>query len=295
MKLKHTLQKWFPAVITGLALAGSTALARQLSLATFDTDDSVIDGIGGGVAGTHVWAATGHPGGSSYITEPYANVGGWQETQFNLDSCFPWPGVDCENYINVEFDIKVDVAHSTLDAYGNYGYVQAIGQGWSCNSAGLGWFGFNTMTIANTPGWQHYSAPLAGFNGCMNRLVLDFHENLYGTYTNWAGTCAYWIDNIQFTTPPVPPTSFTKVNNQNIIGTLPCGGLVFYPRQGGEYERCMVYPGPVGPSMGWYGNTPATYSWSISQWPPPSTGYNLNVFWVPTNAMTGGQADGSGI
>jgi hypothetical protein len=233
-----------------------------------------------------VWDATGNPGGSLYVTVPWANQIGWQDYQIAFNQT-----INMGQYINFECDIKVDTAHSTLTDSGDYGGLNLIAQNW--NTGGQGWTTIGSFTIANTSGWQHFSTPLAVYPGVALQEVVALDANQYGSGTNHAGSCSYWIDNVQLTAPAVPMPGFTNINNGPLIGTMPCGGLVFDPRSGGEYERCMVYPGPAGTAMGWYNNTPATYSWSISQFPPTSTGYNLNVFWIPVNAMTGGQGDGA--
>ena len=290
------MQKWIPSIVAALALGSSPAFAQYV-ICSFDSDASCYSGVNGALGAASFDGTVGKPAGSLYISNNWANATGWQETQYSF--VMPgWPGLSMAPYINVEFDLKVDVAHSTLSDSGNYGDIQAVGQGWdgACGNTNLGWIKFGNFVIANTNGWQHYSMPVATFNGgCMNNFVLDMDMNTYGSGPVHAGPVSIWVDNIVFTTPPVPPTSFTTIGSQPMVGQLPCGGLVFDPIAGGQYERCMVYPGVPGAKMQWYNNTPATYSFKIAEFPTGSgfSGYQWNVFWVPTNAMMWGQADGS--
>jgi len=216
MKINTQLQRWFTAGLFGciLVLVGSPALAQNLILCDFSTDVSCISQTGG-VTPTCVWSATGNPGGSAYITIPWANASGWQDSQIDFNQT-----VDCATYSTFECDVMVDTANSTLTDSGNYGRIEFDVQSWS---GGQGWTAIGTVTITNTPGWQHFSVPFGtSYPGTANQFVLQFYVNQWGS-APYAGPCAYWLDNVILTTGapavtniPVAITVDAQLNRHSI-------------------------------------------------------------------------------
>jgi hypothetical protein len=200
MKMNTEMQRWFTAALCGciVVLVGSPALGQNLILCDFATDVSCISQTGG-VTPTYVWSATGNPGGSAYVTIPWANASGWQDSQIDFNQT-----VDCTAYSTFECDVMVDTANSTLTDSGDYGSLQFVAQSWS---GGQGWTIIGTVTITNTTGWQHFSVPFGtSYESTANQFVLQFYVNQWGS-APYAGTCAYWLDNVILTSGASPVTN----------------------------------------------------------------------------------------
>ena len=286
MKQKQKTSHWLTSTAAALALASSTTFADQF-ICSFDTDQCGASS-GGGVAKTITYdAAVGNPAGSVNLVIEWANATGWQDSKYQWGT--GWPGIDCRQFLNLEFDIKVDTANSTLTDSGSYGGVQVVCQGWNGagdNGPGLDWVGIGGVTIAGTNTWQHFSVSLAGFPHYVNNFVINFNANQYGpTNVVHAGNCTYWLDNVKFTSPPLAPPTL-----QAPLPPTPTG-LTLNPITGGQWQRVMVYPGPLGSDFGWYNNTaPVTYSFTVGNFPTQSE-YAANLFLVPNISMPYGAGD----
>lgn len=271
MNQKHMLQHWLPSVIAGLALSSGSAMA-QFVIADFATDASALGGTGGSATPTTSWAATGNPGGSLYVTCPWVDKTGWQDAQLSFNQT-----IDMSKYVNLEADIKVDIAHSTLTDGGDYGGYQLVAQNW--NAGQQGWTVLGGGTISNLPGWQHISVPVAAYQGTALQIVVAFDANQYGTTTPHAGTCSYWVDNVELTSQPM---ALPK-----IVGVKPAApsGLTLLPTGTGNYQRTMVYPGAAGGDYSWHNKTfPVTYSFTIAYFPAVPS-YIANLFIIPTASV----------
>ena len=286
MKHKTKLLNWMPTGILALILAGSAStVLAQLNVATFDTDLSEQNGgTGGSVPPSSItWASTGNPGGSAYITIPWKNQTGWQDSQISFNV-----GGIAANYLLLECDVKVDIANSTLTDSGDYGGVNLIFNGWNGDQ---GWTGVGGGTIANVPGWQHFSGSVAVYSGHFDQVVVAFDANQYGSAPH-AGTCKYWLDNVKLTAAPIytpPPTM------QQPQPAPKHAGLTLLPATTSQYQRVMVYPAAaLGTGFGWYGSAhfPVSYSFTIADY-PNLPNYAAQVFWIPNNAMMWGVNDTS--
>lgn len=280
------------AALALVSLAGINNASADLYYDTFDTSavPPMPDGTGGGLAATssNIWdgAVNGpnepnSPSGSMYVAAAFTNVAGWQELQLNFSA--PGGSLSVGTYLNVEFDLKVDVANSHAAADGTYGGVYPVIQEWSPNNV---WGQLPGQVIAGTSAWQHFKFSMASAPSPMNRLVLDFNTGGSGV-TNMV---KFWVDDIVFTAPPLPAPT--------LLSPIPAPkhpGLQFLPAGGNQYQRVMVYPNPStkGTAFGWYGTTPpVSYSFTITNFPLVG-GYTAQIFWIPNNAMVYGPADTS--
>ncbi|MEJ0090895.1 MAG: hypothetical protein WDM80_14280 [Limisphaerales bacterium] len=281
IRLKHLTLSAAVAVAT---LVGLGKVQAQTYIATFDSSITANDGTGGNCAplATTAWdgavnAPSGPAGGSEYVTIPFGSQTGWQEMQLNFTG-----DRNLANMLNVELDIKVDAAHSTLSG-GRYGALYPVIQNWSGGSPGWGQLSGQDITNNGT-GWQHMKFQLVGVASSLNRLVLDFNSG--GAVTN-----SYWIDNVALTSAPLPlPTMNVPV------ATPKTKGLTFLPATTGQYQRVMVYPNVASPQYGWYGQAtggnPVSYSFTITNFPALGS-YTAQMFFIPINAMQYNQADTS--
>lgn len=280
MKPKIKLPCWIPSAWLGAALVVSAAFSAQAEfiLNTFDSASELIaqDNDWNGGSATLTWDGTVDAGGSAsagslHVTCPYQNIGnGWQE--FQVGRNIPWPYINLSSYINIEFDIKVDTAHSFRDFGGDWGMGQIIIQTWD-------WTPLSSVTITNNTGWQHYKGSLSGVS-TLAHLIVDFHT---GDNTHYStNTISYWIDNVKLTAPPLPPPS---------LGTLkraPSSGLAFIPGASGQYQRSLIYPGPLGSGFGWYNaGHPVSYSFTITNFPTVND-FSIQTFFIPNAFLRGG-------
>lgn len=294
---QNKLNHWIAPVACGLALVGSTSLGIAQSvptlwLATFDSDTSANTGVAGNAAQytpapTNAWSSVNAPGGpttpsgSEYVWVPWQNIGqwGWQEYQMSFNQS---TAPNCANWLNVEYDVKIDTANSFTDWSGNYGSTYVACQCWN----GPGWVQLPGTTLYSTTtngGWQHITASLATFPNVLNNLVID----LIGQQCS--NNVAYWIDNVKLTAAPVAPPTLGELQPP----TAP--GLTLIPCTGGQYQRVMVYPNPnnEGTDFGWFGKTaPVSYSFTITHFPVQND-YAANVFWIPNGQMQYGANDTS--
>jgi hypothetical protein len=285
MKQKTKLLNWIPSGILALTLAGSTSTAlAQLMIADFATTTSAISGTGGSVPPSSVvWDATGDPGGSAYITIPWGNHSGWQDDQIVFGQ-----GANAGAYLNLECDIRVDIPNSTLTDGGDYGGLSLILNGWGGHQ---GWTGLGGGTIANTPGWQHFSGALASYSGPFDQIVIAPDVNQYGS-APYAGTCKYWLDNVRLT---ALPTFIPRPTLQQPQPAPTHTGLTLNPCTQSQYQRVMVYPATaLGTAFGWYNSAhfPVSYSFTIADY-PNLPNYGAQVFWIPNVSMEWGVGDTS--
>jgi hypothetical protein len=291
MKTKQTKYTRLAAVaaVTLAAMAGINTVKAQTWIATFNTDLSeIIQGEGGtpGSTGTYTWDSTQNgpteptsPSGSLYATIPWANVGTWQESQITFAG-----NNNLGNFVNIQMDIKVDVANSHLAPNGTFGQVRMVCNNWS--GAQQGWLPTSTVNITNTGNWQHITLPLVGTPSYAQQLVLNIIGN--GTVTN---TCAYWVDNIALVSAALPPPTL------NVPQFAPKQhGLTLIPQTTSQYQRVMVYPNAASPQYGWYGQAsagnPVSYSFTITNFPSYGD-YTAQMFFIPIASMEYNQNDTS--
>ncbi len=284
--MKSTQRLAWALAGAGLALVLSPNTASAIDdriIGTFDTDIAVADGNygewpAGSSSKTLEWANQDSEGNSASgclrAVVAWTNTHpGWCDSKVTFHDAtggeFAWPGIDCRPYVNLEWDVKVDVANSTLNYKGNYGGMRAVFQGWegaNGNPAGLGWMEVgNVMTVANTNGWQHMKVPLTSYPYNVNKLVLTF------TADDSTNTITYLVDNVKLTAPPQPPPSLS------LEKAVP--GLAFIAASGGQWERQNIRT--IGTNYSWIGRPgPVSYSVDIAKHSSVD-GFRFHMYLVP--------------
>ncbi|HVU27086.1 MAG TPA: hypothetical protein VHG71_05045 [Verrucomicrobiae bacterium] len=282
------------AAIALVSLAGISNVWADYDFATFDTDISANDSTAGSLAATATTAWDGSvngpndpsiSSGSEYVTVPFTGAGGWQELQLNFTQGSP---LDMDPYLNVELDLKVDTANSQLASDGTYGAIYPVLQNWD-GSGSPSWAQLPALIITNSADWQHMKFSTASFSGSINRFVLDINNGNSAV----VNTVAFWVDDIVFTSPPLPPPTLAKPTS-----APKQKGLMLLPASGSQYQRVMVYPNAtaLGAAFGWYNQAssgnPVSYSFTITNFPGVGN-YTAQIFWIPNNAMVYGDNDTS--
>ncbi|HVU09447.1 MAG TPA: hypothetical protein VHG89_12990 [Verrucomicrobiae bacterium] len=275
-----------------LICSAGAAAAQDLVVNTFDTDISGVDwaNFRTYIYGYNaVWDPTqdssGNPNsGSLYLTVqwPFMSDPNWNESWNDVQIGFATPAAgnttfSPSDYTSFDFDLKIDVANSSVALDGTYGALELIiNNPWTTV---VGW-----APIAATNGWQHISGSFSGITGTNSEAVIGFISTGGGSLTN---TVSYWIDNIRFTAPVTtnrPTLSFVK--------PPPLGLTCLSSQPGGTYQRQII--GTVGSNYSWNTATASsnttTYSVTITNFPgTPYAGYEAR-FWL-INGLLNGQVD----
>ena len=283
MKLKPKMQRWAAPCLLGALLAHGSGTAFAITdriIATFDTDITVTHDDGG-TPKTLAWSAVNNAGsgsGSLYATVTWTNVGGWQDSKIGITDAgggdFAWPGIDCRQYVNIEFDVLVDTTNSSYAVDGSYGGIQVVFQGWggaNGNPNTISWSPLGTVGLTATNGWQHKSMSLAAYPYNLNKLVLNAYVN------PGSNTIAYFIDNVKLTAPAAPPPTLQ-------LAKAPPGGLTCVANGGYTYQRQIIRT--ANSTYSWNTTTAAsnttTYSFTLSDFPGKAyNGYIAQMFLVP--------------
>ena len=277
IRFKHSVLATCAAL--ALASVSMNSARAQLVINQFDASSEVTS-WGAGNGSTVTWdsavdAGGGMSPGSMHVTCPFTNVGNsWQEGQ--ITKYVNANPINIGSYINIEFDVKVDTAHSSTSLDGNYGWVRWVIQGGS----GWAWSPFGQTSITNNgTGWQHVSASLAGIPSPAQTLIIDFNTSWNAYPTN---TISYWVDNVQMTSPPLPlPTLAAPVEAPQEHG------LTMLPAYG-QWTRDMIYP--VGTAFGWWNAGQAvSYSFTITNF-PACNDYCCKLYLIPNIDMKGENA-----
>jgi hypothetical protein len=184
-----------------LVTAPAAKAAGNFYINTFDYDAAIpanIDG-GGQWKSALMWDgaqnAGGPAGGSLYTVVDWDSHSNWEDSKLNFDIGIY--GINAAPFANLEFDIKIDTAFSVLGGDGTYGWVQAVVQNWN-------WYVADMVTLDNSSGWQHISAPIPELDpNTIYRVVINLASN--GS-NHPQGPVGYWLDNIVLTVPE--PSSF---------------------------------------------------------------------------------------
>jgi hypothetical protein len=270
----------------GLALALSASVAQAIDdriIGVFDSDIEVADGSygewpAGSSSHTLEWATEDADGSSTsgslkFIVNWTGTVPGWNDSKVAFRDAgkgdFTWPGIDCRSYVNLEWDVKVDIANSHITGDGNYGAIQIVCQGWegaNNNPNTLGWVSLgNSIPVANKSGWQHMKVALLDYPYNLNKLVFNFNS---GSATN---TITYLIDNVKLTAPPQPPPSLWTEK------AVP--GLALVAASGGQWDRQNIRT--IGTNYSWVGRPgPVSYSIEVAKHATVDN-FRLHMFLVP--------------
>jgi hypothetical protein len=262
----------FRLVLVSLALLGAagTTLADDLLVNTFDTGITGLDwqNYRSYVTGhDQIWDATqdaaGNPNsGSMYLTLnwPLASDPNWNSSWNDVQIAFGTPQISSTDYINFECDIKVDVTNSFPALDGSYGALELILNNPWQNVAG--W-----VTLANTNGWQHISAPFSGVPANnYSEAIIGFISNGGSAYTN---TLAVWIDNIVFT---APPSVHTNQPAMTIAKAPPAGLTCVCSQPAGTWQRQML------------ATVHNNYSWNTASAVSNTTTYAMTIAAAPGTA-----------
>ncbi len=212
---------------------------------------------------------------------------------------FPGTGTRDQNvtiYQSVDFDLKVDTAHSTLFSDGTYGSVSVIFQSWF--TVGGGWNGLpGSAAIQNTTAWQHFSLPLGTVLPVpyqLNRLNISFYSN---PPQNALGPVKLWIDNVTIKAPPVnvpAPTLGTVTNVPSPVTKAIQGLNVLEDTTGNAFWDRQSLEFITNHNLSWVGRASSgvTYSFTIVGY-PNSQNCEAYMFLVPNAAGNEGGPDWS--
>jgi hypothetical protein len=221
------------------------------------------------------------PAGSLEIQ--YPTPSGYQQFQLN-DSFNP------QLYQSVGFDVYYDgPAPGTTNDYG--GFQMFIANGASpYNWAYIGNYSFTAADIGT---WKHFTFPCAS-SGIGNAQGFA----LQSTPGSGAGTnpITFHMDNIQLWNPQTHPTitSFTQ-------NTTPGGVKIAVDADGtaNQYDQegfCSPSGDNSGTNFFWIGQYPATYSFTITNFPAPAAapGFDAHVYIVNGDTLASGDTGGFG-
>lgn len=193
MQPKRNLQKWIPAVITGLALAASSSLSTAADI-TYSFDSDAQGWYAADGHGSVVWDNTVGRGGLGCLKCTIV-AGTDTEIDPRVDVAY-----DTVGYFSVEFDMMVDAA-SGVDSSGNYGNLQVIARdaSWSWDSMWYGTMGGPTGKFTN---WVHVTRV---FTSAYNlKAYLQFQIASGDAGTPYTSNVVVYIDNVVIRdgTPP---------------------------------------------------------------------------------------------
>ncbi len=199
------------------------------------------------------------------------NTNNWQEGDIQLNP-FDW---DSRKFTWLEFDLYVDAPAGQSD-YGIMQVFEVSGPNWSwtwCAGPGL---------APNVGKWVHYQYPLVPITDISHGLIFQAGGGMKFPVT-------YYIANVQVWQPVSQPTllSLTKSG--------PAGVTVSMSPTGGQWERnALVTPASAGKCF-WKGETPVTYSFTISDFPDAIAhhGFEAHLFICNGSTRTGLETDGA--
>jgi len=177
---------------------------------------------------------------------------------------------------NIEFDIKFD----PISIYNtNNSTWPAIEVG--TRGTDFGQHDFNTLSgpfaigINNT-GWVHVSLPIPA-----NAIWATIPNMFFKYYSTSAqGWLKFWVDNIVFTTAPVPIVPPTMA-----IQKAPHAVRMFAGPS--QYDRTQLLA--VDTNLSWVGGSyPVTYSFDVTDADINPTINEFHLFWTPVNSVQGG-------
>jgi len=194
MQPKRNLQKWIPAVITGLALAASSSLSTAADI-TYSFDSDAQGWYAADAHGSVAWDSSIGRGSNGCLKCTIVSDGTTGDTEID-------PRVDVAYntlaYFSVEYDMMVDAASGT-DAAGSYGNLQMVDwdAGWNWHSQWYGSLGGPTGKFTN---WVHVTQPFTATYGDRARLAFQIAASSAPYSTN----VIIYIDNVVIRdgTPP---------------------------------------------------------------------------------------------
>jgi hypothetical protein len=209
-------------------------------------------GFDGTPVATSDWNTTNDAGGgftplgSFHVQEPYDGSAGFVgfKAQFNTDwdpSKFSY--FDCDVYLE---------APTGLSSYG------AIELALLSSTYGWNSMGFHALQATNNGVWTHISMPIAnaGVGNSSHGYILRGGGNPMP-----AATFNYYFDNVRVWKPAGPPR-ITNLQKSRGAG----GVQITMDQDASQWQRDAIVT-PTGTSYSWVGQTPATYSFTITNFP----------------------------
>ncbi len=106
----------------------------------------------------------------------------------------------------LKFDVKVNTAASSLDAFGAYGFLQFV----SRETDGYTWGNQSGINLPAVSGWQTFSVPTTGNGGLNMTATRALTLQIYGgPAQNIPGPVTLWLDNIRLVPEPASLTLLT--------------------------------------------------------------------------------------
>ena len=187
---------------------------------------------------------------------------GWQEGDVQM-ATFDW---DPSKFTWLEFDLYLD-APTGLSTYGIFQVFQ-INSSW-----GWQWIAGPNLSAANIGTWKHYKVPVSSMSSS-HGLIIQVGGGMTNSFT-------YYVDNITAWKPASPPT-ISKMQKASGVG----GVQITMDQNGNQWQRDALVT-PSGSSYSWVGQTPATYSFTITNFPDAHShpGFEAHLFFI--NSDTG--------
>ena len=297
MKLKNRPHRLLKTALLGLTVAASASLGLAQNTSptnTFDTAQSTTSFVNWwGLAATMTWDSTldakNDPNsGSVRYVENFVGAEGEQfMTFFTIANRWGWDDgytLDATTYTNLSFDIKVDPSSSQRKDNADYGPLEVglVTKGWGQTYLSP------TKTIPlSATNWTHIDYPLTPSLANIDKVV-GFFVKMWsnGGHTN---TLTFNIDNYMITKPTVevaipPPTlGITTAGTPGVRVTMDNDAST------AQWQRdAFVTPANSGPYH-WTGQGayPVTYSFTISDFPPPTLRPGLEAHMYLVNGDTG--------
>lgn len=241
----------------------------------FAWPESVTTGIsswGSGVVVSH--DTTVSTNGALKFTANYAGTTNWQESVVQLNP-YDW---DPSKFTWLEFDLYVDAPTGLGGSYSGLNMFQ-ISSSWGWT--GIGW---NDVTAANIGTWTHYKRPISSMTGSHGIIFQA------GCGATSPATVTYYIDNIKVWKPASPPLLSAPEKDPGM------NGAEVKIVTTGQWERnAIVTPSALLTPLSWVGQTPMTYSLTITNFPDATEhpGFEAHIYLVNGDTVPGNELNGS--
>lgn len=244
----------------------------QAALFDFAWPESVTTGVsswGSGIVVSH--DTTVATNGALKWVANYAGGGGWQESVVQLGS-YDW---DPSKFTWLEFDLYVD-APTGLPTYGGLNVFQ-ISSSWGWT--GIGW---NNITEDNVGKWTHYQRAINTMSGS-HGIILQASGGFAAPVT-----VSYYVDNIKVWKPSSPPLLSALKPDPGM------GGMQVQMGSASQWERNALVT-PLGLSAPWVGQTPVTYSMTITNFPDAAQhpSFEAHIYLVNGDTVLNNETVGS--
>lgn len=209
------------------------------------------------------------------ITDP-GNYGSWN--QYNMPSPF-----DTTRFQNIGFDVYLDGTSGNT-----YGGVQMfLFQNGYASPQAIGAFSFNASMVGK---WTHFDYPSAaqGITACPSFVFQGTPGSDGGT-----NTTTFHIDNIVLWSPATIP-SITSISPGTTAGVKISVDADGTNNQNDQEGFTSPHANNEAQDLFWLNQTPATYSFTISNFPSPAVapGFDAHVYIVNGDTINSGTTGG---